>query len=232
MGKDNESITKPIIGNDETKGARNQADGNPNPAAAASGAAGGRTETPKSKPLEPYLVGIPGGKEGAEPVKRGRGRPPGSTTKNNPASKQAKAEAVNPQDVAILIHTSFGILSMKLGDHWRIHPKEAQQIAEPLARILARMGVGEGVSKYSDGVALLLAVLVVVGPRVTLTMQLAKEKKKAKEAQPQNARQYPTTTQPAGHEQEGKTNPAGRTNDRPTTVNGPRVMQDLLPALA
>lgn len=98
--------------------------------------------------------------------------------KKKPAAKvQSTLEATKTAstNLAQLIVAVSTVASMRLGDHWAISPQEAQAIADPAARIMARHNVVETMNAYSDYSALIIAVGVAVVPRV-LTHQMQQPK--------------------------------------------------------
>ena len=75
-----------------------------------------------------------------------------------------------------ILQAMSSVVSSRAGSIWEIDQKEAASIAKPLCRVLAKYEA-ERVAKHIDEVALLMAVLGVVGPRVMITMAEAKERK-------------------------------------------------------
>ena len=133
---------------------------------------------------------------------------PKKKTKKKPAAKvQSSLEATKTAsaNLAQLIVAVSTVASMRLGDHWAISPQEAQAIADPAARIMARHNVVETMNAYSDYSALIIAVGVAVVPRV-LTHHMRQPKGvKVPSGQPTQ----PSNTPP---------NPPGNTEQR--TENG------------
>lgn len=113
--------------------------------------------------------------------KKGRGRPFGSTSSkaapstNKAASKQHDFLQTQSM-VQTMLSVSFGIGSMRLGEHWQLAPHEAAAIAEPITAILDRYDLTKLTGKYGDWIALCTALGIVFTPRIMHTMQLAKQK--------------------------------------------------------
>jgi hypothetical protein len=121
-----------------------------------------------SKVLEVDLVklDLPDG------AKKQRGRPKGSN-----ASKKEKETKLNSNDIAPLVSTVFSLVSLKAGEHWSLSDAEAESITKPLCNILDKLNLTEKVSNLSDGAGLVLALIVIVAPRVMISASLKKETK-------------------------------------------------------
>jgi hypothetical protein len=104
-------------------------------------------------------------------VKRGPGRPPGSSKK-----KHGQVDESFTDLVTIFTKSVFDVMALPLGSQWQISIDEAKSIAEPGARILNKLGGGELAEKYGDYIALTLALSMVTAPRVIMTKQLKKHK--------------------------------------------------------
>jgi hypothetical protein len=128
----------------------------------------GNTERDEpSKVLEVDLVklDLPDG------VKKGRGRPKGTT------AKKEKETKLKTSDISPLISTVFSLVSLKAGEHWSLSDVEAESISKPLCNILDKLNLTEKVSNLSDGAGLVLALIVIVAPRVMISASLKKETK-------------------------------------------------------
>lgn len=88
-----------------------------------------------------------------------------------PVKKAAKKSSKKDTDLvagqmAFFIQGIFGLVASRSGEHWYISDMEAQNVAEPAARILDRMEISETVAAYSDYAALALATGAIIIPRV------------------------------------------------------------------
>jgi hypothetical protein len=103
--------------------------------------------------------------------KETRGRPKKSTQKKSGLTKENLS--------AILKSTSDVVGNRDGWDMWKLDEKECSQIAEPLAKIMQRSSYLEKVTdEYGDYIALVIALSVVVLPRVMMQLKQNKEKKK------------------------------------------------------
>lgn len=116
-----------------------------------------------------------------------------------PGSDGKKKERVDPKldQSAAMINMAlmgiFEVLGSRMGDHWRLDPKEAAAIAQPAAMVLDKYA-----PDFENGpeLALLGAVGVVVLPRVIMQRQLVQQPKEP-EPQPQKKEVKPDGNQPA-----------------------------------
>jgi hypothetical protein len=80
------------------------------------------------------------------------------------------------KDISNLLVAGFGILSLKMGEHWQISIDEAISVATPAARIMERYNLLEKASKVSDPLSLIIASGMITIPRLMISQQLQKEK--------------------------------------------------------
>lgn len=118
--------------------------------------------------------------EGTEPKQRSRGvvkkkkrnRPSGmkydKTAKNEITTALAGLETVVM--VQSVLQGLFAIVATRAGAHWVITEDEAETIATPAANIIARYIDIDKMAKYSDPAALMIALGVVIVPRVTINV--------------------------------------------------------------
>ena len=92
-----------------------------------------------------------------------------------------KKETVNPDMVSSFI---VGVSQMAAAKpttaHWVIDKKEADQISDPLCRIIEKNENLKKVAEQSDSIALVMACVMVVAPRAFISYQMAKEMKAQK----------------------------------------------------
>jgi len=67
-----------------------------------------------------------------------------------------------------------------MGPHWELSDSEAQGIAVPIANIIGRYLDTDAMEKYSDPIALLIALGVVCAPRVVISISGKKKKEVVK----------------------------------------------------
>jgi hypothetical protein len=103
-----------------------------------------------------------------------RGRP------SNEAKEQAKKEADLKGNITVFLVTSFGFISGKCGPHWAMQQKEAESIADPLAKILNKTVLAKIAMENSDYFALAMACMIVFTPKIITQAAINSEKKKNK----------------------------------------------------
>ncbi len=88
------------------------------------------------------------------------------------ADRQSAKQKQQVQMVGLVVAGVFEVLSSRLGDHWRLDPKEVKAIAEP-----ASMVIDKYLPDFESGpeFALLAAVGMVVVPRVLVQKQISQE---------------------------------------------------------
>lgn len=102
---------------------------------------------------------------------------------------EATQNAINPGvfatlPVADLLKTSFNLLSVRLGDFWKLTDEEAQALGKAAEPVLEKY-----LGKFMLGpeAALIVTAVVIVGPRIMQTFALrakARKEKEEKELQP------------------------------------------------
>ena len=98
-----------------------------------------------------------------------------------PRTKKAKKEtpqSFNAEQISLLIVSLSSIVASRDGlDMMLISKTEADQIATPLANIIAKNESLSGLSEHTDAIALVTACIVIMLPRVMLLMEKNKAKK-------------------------------------------------------
>lgn len=89
--------------------------------------------------------------------------------------KKQKKSAIQTKDN---IKSIFSILSNFTNPMWELSDEECEKLAEPLDSILSRYELFEKISKYGDVTALMLTSFAIFTPRILLTMEINKQKKK------------------------------------------------------
>lgn len=111
---------------------------------------------------------------------RGAGRKKGSTVKKS----NAAIKVMNKEDIKQLLMVTTGMFAAKEGmEVWALTDKEADQLAEPLANILAR---NEAFSKVAgangDAMALVLAAFLIFVPKFMMWNATRPKKRKKGES--------------------------------------------------
>lgn len=165
-GNTNSTSTENKTGGTTTRGRRTTA-----------GTEKGKEPAGENVGLSDVTIDIPPVEDQPPAPRKQRGRPAGSTTNRRKTTK--KVEAVNPNQIALLLLTVSGIAASKPGlEDFVLTAAEANQIAEPLANILSKSGaVGKATSEYADHIALLFAAFTIMLPKIMAYMHKRKIKK-------------------------------------------------------
>lgn len=95
-----------------------------------------------------------------------------------PAKKKDEPQSFNAQQITALIVSISSIFASREGlEMFTLSELEAQQIATPLANIIAKNEKFSGVSEHADAIALVTACFVVMIPRFMLYFDAQKQKK-------------------------------------------------------
>lgn len=116
---------------------------------------------------------------GSEPKQKKR-RPTGMTYNKtaSPSPARSRDSAAAPETVILfqsVIQGVFAVGAGRLGPHWQLSPEEAEGIAVPAANIMAKYMDSDLMAKYSDPIALMIALGVVVAPRVVINVTSKKK---------------------------------------------------------
>lgn len=106
---------------------------------------------------------------------------PAPDTKPKPKKKKATTTPTKANDAAItaemlasLLGVTFNLLAVRMGPHWQLSQTEAMALAEPTTKIMARYDITKKTGAYADFIALGVAVMGIVIPKVM--MELSKPK--------------------------------------------------------
>lgn len=113
--------------------------------------------------------------EGTEP-KQKRHRPSGLKYDKSGKNKATTAELETVVMAQSVLQGLFSLVATRTGAYWAITAEEAETIATPAANIIARYIDTEKMAKYSDLAALVMALGVVLVPRVMITITKKGEK--------------------------------------------------------
>jgi hypothetical protein len=115
----------------------------------------------------------------ANTSKQKRNRPSGLTYNK---SARSKGKGAAPVELVVMvqsvIESMFLIGAGRIGEEWIISHEESIQIAQPTANIINHYMDTELMTKYSDPIALMVALGVVCVPRVVITASKTKGVKK------------------------------------------------------
>lgn len=112
--------------------------------------------------------------------------------KKKPGPKPKIANMLTEADVLGLLQAASGIAygatQAKHGELWLVSEAELQSVAKPLTNVLNRLPIAKDVQKYSDPIALIVAVGAIIVPRVLIShaniQTTAKAESDAKESLP------------------------------------------------
>ena len=97
-------------------------------------------------------------------------------------AKTEEASAFNAEQISAFIVTVSSVVATREGcSHWLISEAEAMQISKPLANILEKSQL-KVINENADAIALVTACLMIIAPRIILTLQNNKNKKGVKKA--------------------------------------------------
>lgn len=125
---------------------------------------------------ETRLPGLADLKEDKIPTPRKRPPRKGTTT-GKKADGQMTADML-----ASLLGVVFNLLAMRLGQHWALRQDEAQALAEPITRIMARYDLTKKTGQYADFIALGVAAAGIMMPKVMIELSKPKKEKPSKGA--------------------------------------------------
>ena len=173
-------LTPPPRGGNETKRPRTErprkADGDPRPPAPGAGTpartdpggpgTGGKAE----KASIPGLADVTVPPIPAEPQKKQR-------RKASPKKKKDEGP-ITADQLQALILTATNIVATRPGcEVWALKPEEAQQLAQPIANMIAKSERLQNMGEYADAIALITASVMIFGPRAYIFTTQQKAKK-------------------------------------------------------
>lgn len=130
-------------------------------------AAAGRTQTEEKKPVGVAEVTPP---VPAEPKKK--------QTRTPRKKKKEEPTAFNAEQITALMVSVSTILTSREGfEMFALSPLEAEQIATPLANMIAKSENLAGLGEHADAIALVTACLVIFAPKIMLYFDTQKKKK-------------------------------------------------------
>ena len=78
----------------------------------------------------------------------------------------------------------FDIVSLRLGEHWKLNPTEADMLADPTKKVLDKYSV-----KATPEFMLLTSATVIIAPRLVMSINDANEKKKKKQEEEKESKE-------------------------------------------
>ncbi|OFU26264.1 hypothetical protein HMPREF3075_18000 [Clostridium sp. HMSC19B11] len=143
-----------------------------------------------------------------------------NTTKKT--SKKKEIKAIDTTQINVLIETVSAIIASRPGwEIWRLSTHEIEQITIPLVNILKKSEAFDGLGEYADHIALAVACITIIAPRLIITLQKQKEAKKF-----ELTRQR-TDTRPTKVDKTGEVVSDSKPVTRPTTDNNKNDGSDL-----
>lgn len=79
--------------------------------------------------------------------------------------------------VQTLLTMTFNVAAIRAGDHWKLTPQEAENLAEPIASIMNRHDLTKKAGEYGDYIALLAAIGMIIVPKALVHIEVSKAKK-------------------------------------------------------
>lgn len=104
----------------------------------------------------------------------------GGTVKPKKVNKKKASEpVVDTTTINMLIATLSTVVSSRPDcEHWALSEKEIQSISAPLSKMLQEYDAFSNIGQYSNQIALVMACVTVFMPRVFISLNKAREKKK------------------------------------------------------
>lgn len=164
-------------------------------------------------------VGLPAVKEEIPPPKQQKPK----RQKAKPPTKSSDTQ-LTAEMIAQVLGVTFNLLATRMGPHWALSQAEAQALADPTARILARYDLTSKTGAYADFIALGVAVVGIVIPKFLIHSATKKPKIEGEIKRVEPVREQRRSGGAAGdaNTQARTPNSPSPGVDRPTTASGPR----------
>lgn len=134
-------------------------------------------------------------------------------------------KVIDSKQIALVIATMSAIISSRPEmSHWMLSPEETNQIATPLATMMAKNESFKALAEHSDGIGLAVACATIFIPRMLVSAEIHKRKKEVVKI---------GNIQRPKH-QEAKVGSSGSTNDVTTSNDSTNDFKDissLIPSL-
>lgn len=138
----------------------------------------------------------------AEPVKRRRGRPPGSKNKSGGNGQSSNSRVLTGGIEQTLLSVHMMAAAYFRAPHWQLEEQEAKNLAKAIDAVQAHYDIPGLNEEHACLLALAISIGTVYGPRVIISMRgkdkakagQAASEQRAREGQPQSA--APSATSP------------------------------------
>ena len=142
----------------------------------------------------------------------------GQTVKPRKVNKKnASSSSVDAQSLKQIILTLSAVISERPKmKHWLLSDKEAESIATPISNMIAKSEKLSNMGEYADQIALVMACITIIIPRIYISIRLEKEVKKI-ERTGQHTDTVPKAEQP---DKKGKASDSNRGNVRNAPSGG------------
>lgn len=103
---------------------------------------------------------------------------PKKNQKRKPKKKKSEPETFNAEQIAALILSASTIVGSRQGmEVFTLQPVEANQLATPIANMIAKSEALQNMGQYADAISLVTASLVIFAPRFMAYADQQKKKK-------------------------------------------------------
>lgn len=94
-------------------------------------------------------------------------------------TKKKKNDSKGSEQIASVLTTVSTLIASRPNmAHWQLTPSEVESIATPLSNILEESEAFKGLSEHSDAVALTIACITILLPRIVISSVQSKERRK------------------------------------------------------
>jgi hypothetical protein len=137
------------------------------------------------------------------------------TSTKTKGTRRAGKDDINTDDLTAFLIAIFNLLGGLLGSHWFIQEYEAEQISEPLTRILNKMNKKRKtkVNELTAPLLLFTAISTIVIPRLTITVMEWKEKANERKRNQSKRTQFRPNSEQAPSVSRGMDREAPRDHD-------------------
>ena len=212
-----ESINEPTISSRQKSG-----DGNPDPQSSETKRGRGRPRKNQydSRATETEIiprvvvVDIPESENDLSSVKQSEEK----KAKKSPTKKPApKKIGLTKENLSSILKSTFDVIGARDGfEIWKLDQKECDQISEPLSKIVARSSYLEKITdEYGDYIAFIIALSVVIAPRLMIQLKINKEKKAQNEINRKKEQKLNDTRTRGNRDQGNEIREIGSSDRRP-----------------
>lgn len=157
---------------------RNSSSPAPAPRTAATAAGSGNRTAGSGKAEEKKPAGL----ATVNPVAKAPAAPapeePKKKQQRKPRKKKEEAQNFNADQISALILSATSIVASRPDMQvWQISPDEANQLATPIANMIAKSEKLQNMGEYADAISLVTASLIIFAPRAMVYHEQKKQKK-------------------------------------------------------